>query len=392
MTGISAQVHLLPPRATVPEKAAASLGVLADRLHDPIGDMADAARVPLAALPHLAWSVSADAYDPRWTEQRQRQVVGEWVPYHERKTSIAGIRMALGYHDVELVAYHLPRHGFFCDGPVEPAEQARWVEGLPEIRIYDPAPAVLPDGPVGHAGVDLFADGDARLARKAAIYRDGAETPVAISPVGGEERIVLPAAPVDVLVAGDPSSRFVAPAEIRQTVLAVRPITSGENDYVRPVAAAGDKGAFVKARRHTLPGSFPPFSAVDEGGLLFAAPAYLGRGYVALKLSSEAGRLTGHKALNVVGTSRITPAAYSAEWTVDISRRVPFAPEPEGRVVASSPEPRVREVSEAVQSASALRDTSFLSLKATRRLTFADLRSVQEGQRFGDRRRIINYA
>jgi len=392
MTAIPAEDHLLPPRATVPEKAAASLGVLADRLHDPIGDMADAERVPAAALAHLAWGVSADAYDPNWPEKRQRKVIGEWVPYHERKTTIAGMRMALGYHDVDLVTYHLPRHGFFCDVPVDPAEQARWVENLPEIRIYDPAPAVLPGGPSGHAGVDLFTDGDARLARKATIYRDGAETPVAITPIGDEERIVLPAAAVDVLFAGDPSSRSAAPSEIRQTVLAVRPIASGNNDYVRPVAAAGDKGTFVKARRRTIPGCFPPFTPLGEAGLLFAAPSTSGRGYVALKLSSEAGRLTAHKALNVVGASRITPAAYQAEWTVDVSRRVPFEPEPEGRVVAASPEPRVKEVCDAVCAVSALRDTTFLSLNATRRLTFADLRSVQEGQRFGDRRRIINYA
>lgn len=392
MTAVPIEHHLLPSRTPVLEKAAASLGVLADRLHDPIGDMADADRIPLIALPHLAWGVSADAYNPRWPEKRQRKVVGEWVTYHERKTTVAGIRMALGYHDVELVTYHLPRHGFFCDGPVDPAEQARWLEGLPEIRIYDPAPAMLADGPDRHAGVDLFSDGDARLARKATVYRNGEETPVAITPVGGEERIVLPAAPIDVMFSGDPSSRFVAPADIRQVVLAVRPITGGTDDFVRQVAAAGDKGTFVKARRHTLPGSFPPFTAVGDGGVLFAAPVRSGRGYVALKLSSEAGRLTAHKALNVVGASRITPAAYQAEWTVDISRRVPFEPEPEGRVVAASPEPRVKEVRDAVRNASALRDTSFLSLNATRRLTFADLRSVQERQRFGDRRRIINYA
>ena len=392
MTALPVQDHLLPPRATVPEKAAASLGVLVEQLHDPIGDMADADRIPLEALPHLAWGVSADAYNPRWPEKRQRKVVGEWVTYHERKTSIAGIRMALGYQDVDLVAWHLPRDGFFCDGPIDPAEQARWVEKLPEIRVYDPAPAILPDGPVGHVGVDLFADGDARLARKATLYQGGVETPVAITHIAGEERIVLPTAPVDVLFAGVPSSSFAAPAEILQTVLAVRPVTGGEEDFVRPVAAAGDKGTFVQARRVTLPGGFPPFSAVGEAGGFFVAPVEAGRGYLALKLSSDAGRLTAHVPLNVVGVSRITPAAYSAEWTVDISRRIPFEPEPEGRIVAASPEPRIEEVKEAVKAASALRDTNFLSLRATRRLTFADLRSVQKGQRFGDRRRIINYA
>ncbi len=392
MSNIPEADHNLPARSSIPQKALASLGVLVDRLDDPIGSMADAARVPLAALPHLAWGVSADAYDPTWLEQRKRNVVGEWVPYHERKTTVAGMRMSLGYHDVDLVTYHLPRDGFFCDKPVDPAEQARWVESLPEIRIYDQAPAVLDHGPVGHAGVDLFCDGDARLARKAVLVRNGETTPVVISPVGDLERIVLPLKPVDVLYAGDPSSRIVAPADILETVLAVRPVMGGADDFVRPVAAAGDQGTFVKARRITLPGNFPPFSAVGDGDAMFAAPSVLGRGYLALKLSSSAGRLTAHKALNVVGASRITPAAYHAEWTVAIVQRVPFDPMPEGRMVAASPEARVDEVKSAVRSASALRDTNFLSLRATRRLTFADLRSVQPGQRFGDRRKVLNYA
>lgn len=392
MSEIPQTRHNLPSRATIPEKAAASLGVLADRLHDPIGDMADADRVPLAALPHLAWGVSADAYDPKWAELRQRKVVGEWVPYHERKTSIAGVRMALGYKDAELVTYHLPRHGYFCDKTVDPDEQVRWVAGLPEIRIYDVAPAILLDGPIGHAGVDAWCDGDARLAREAVLVRDGEETPLTITPIGGEERIVLPMAPVDILFAGDPSSRTVGPTEITQTVLAVRPITGGADAFVRPVAAAGDRGTFVQARRVTLPGAFPPFTAVGEADGMFAAPTVHGRGYIALKLSSDAGRLTGHKALNTVGASRITPAPYEAEWTVDVSQRVPFDPFPEGRICAASPEPRVKEVMEAIRSASALRDTDYLSLRATRSLTFADLSSVQNGQRFGDRRKVINYA
>lgn len=392
MSEISQALHNLPPRSPIPEKAAASLGVLVEQLDDPIGSMADADLVPLVALPHLAWGVSADAYDPIWPELRQRKVVGEWVPYHERKASIAGVRMALGYKDAELVTYHLPRHGYFCDKSVDPEEQARWVANLPEIRIYDVAPAALPDGPTGHAGVDLFCDGDARLARKAVLVRDGVETGLVITPIGGEERIVLPAPPVDILFAGDPSSRIAGPADITQTVLAIRPITGGSDDFVRPVAAAGDRGTFVKARRVTLPGGFPPFTAVGEADAMYAAPSVLGRGYVALKLSSDAGRLTGHRALNTVGASRITPAPYEAEWTVDISQRVPFDPMPEGRLCAGSPDPRVEEVKEAVRSASALRDTNFLSLRATRSLTFADLSSVQEGQRFGDRRKVINYA
>ena len=116
------------------------------------------------------------------------------------------------------------------------------------------------------------------------------------------------------------------------------------------------------------------------------------RGYLAMRLSPEAGRQTGHVALNTVGASRITPAAYEAHWTVHVGRRVPSEALPEGRLVDASARPRLAEVEDAVRSASALRDQNYLNLRGTRRLTFADLRSVKPGMRFGDRRRIISYA
>jgi len=400
MSAIPVSDHLLPPGATVPEKAAASLGVLVDRLHDPIGAMADADTIPAQALPHLAWGVSADAYDPAWPELRRRKVVGEWVLYHERKTTVAGVRMALGYRDVELVDHHLPRHGIYCDVAVALADQARWLAGLPEIRIYDPSPVLRPGVRPAFVGAGLVCDPDARLSRRAVLARDGVETPLTIAPRDGMERIVLPVRAIAGLVFGGPAaSRVVAPSEIRETVLVVRPIASGDDDYVRPVAAAGDVGTLVTARRLTVPNGFPIFAPVGHhrpAGVPLAnmvAPVSVARSVLVMRLTGAPGRQTGHKALNCVGASRITPPPYSAGWTVHVARAVPRLHLPEGRLVAPSSAPRVREVEEAVRSASALRDYpgNRLNLSATRRLTFADLRAVRAGQRFGDRKRIFSH-
>lgn len=350
----------------------------------------DAWNCPEGELHLLAWALSVDYWSPHWSVARRRKVVSEALAYHRRKTTVAGIRMALGYRDVELVSYHLPRHGFFIDPPVDAEEQARWLDGLPEIRIYDPAPAVLDGDAGGFLDLDFFIDGDALEARTAAILDNGEETPVVIARRGDEERIVLPVQVPDIMFLDEPSSNFIGPETITEAVLAVRPVGSGADDFARPLATPGDLGAFVSARRRALPTSFPPFSALGDGDN-FIAPVTISCGYLALKFSRQAGRHTAHEPLNVVGFSRITPPGYEAEWTADLSEVVPYSPEPEGCWVDPPATTRVEEVKDAIRSASALRDTNYLSLQATRRLTFADLRSVKPGQRFGDRRRNIAY-
>lgn len=390
MSTLPISEHLLPAGSSVPEKALASLGTISARLDDPIGAMTDPAVAPIAALPHLAWGYSVDTYDADWRENRKRAVVGEWVPYHERKTTVAGVRMALSYHDAELVTYNLPRHGLFCDGPVSVEDEARWLANLPEIRIYDPAPFTT-SGPVHRfAGVNNFARGDARLARRAVLLKNDVETPLTIVPAGEMEKITAPIGRKSVMIVGRAGSRIIAPDDLGETILAIRPVSAG-TDFARPAATPGDRGTFVSSSRKQIDGAGAVFTPAGKGGRRIAAPVAIAHGYLSLKFSGTAGQITSRRSGNVVGLSRVTRKPYTANWTVDWSRRVPRSRLPAGRICAASSEPQVAKLMEAILSASALRDQNSITLKATQRLTYADLRALKAGTRFGQRKRISKH-
>lgn len=389
MSAIDVAAHLLPAGSSIPEKAAASLGPMVAHLDDPIGRMTEAETVPLPALPHLAWGYSVDTYDPEWRENRKRAVVGEWVAYHEKKTTVAGVRMALGYRDAVLAGYYLPRHGFFCDRRLSAGDQARWLAALPEIRIYDPA-AVIRPGPVRRfAGVNCFALGDARLSRRAALVKNGVETPLAIIPDGDLEKITAPIGRKVVMLAGRGGSRTVAPVDLGATVLAVRPVSAGA-EFVRPVATSGDRGTFVASSRKQIEGARTIFTPVRQGGLRITPPVAIANGYLSLRFSGTPGQIASRGPASVVGRSRVTRKAYSANWIVDWHHEIPRSRMPPGRKVAAKSEASVAILMDAIRSASALRDENSITLRSTQRLTYADLRSVKAGSKFGQRKRIIH--
>lgn len=345
---------------------------------------------PETELPLLAWALSVDIWDQHWSVPRQRQVVSEALLYHRRKTTPAGVRMALSYRDADLVSYNLPRHGIFVDKKVSADEEARWLANLPEIRVYDPAPRIVP-GPVHRfAGVNNIAFSDARLSRRAVLLRAGTETPLSIVPDGDTEKLTLPVAKMPIVVAGRAARiRTVAPNDLGVKVLAVRPITSGE-DFVRPVATPGDRGAFVSASRQLQPDARAVFTPAGTGGRRFVAPVAVSQGYLSLKFSDTPGQITSHKPLNVVGKSRVTRKAFTAAWTVDWSRRLPRSRIPPGRKVAARSEPQVKLMMDAIQSASAARDTNAINLRGTQRLTYSELRSLPAGIRYGQRKKVTN--
>jgi hypothetical protein len=362
---------------------------------------------PESELKFLAWALSLDYWNDAWPVPTKRRVIAEARLYHRRKTTPAGVRMGLGYRAAELVAYHLPRHGFFVDPGVLPQDQTDWQAGLPEIRIYDAAPFVLAGPPRRYVSLNCIARGDARLARTAVLIKAGVETPLTIAPSGDDEVIRAPIAKKTVIIVGRAGSRAVGFNDIGATVLAVRPINSGAGDYVRPAATPGDQGAFVAAQRHMLPDSaavFTPVAPLHPGrslafpvrpsavhGLLVVAPTARVRGYLSLRYSDSPGRIAARRPYNVLGRSRVPRAAYTAAWTVYWHAETPLSHMPAGRKVFPSTEPLVAGFRDAIVSASAARDRNVFSLNATQRLTFADLRSVRAGTTFGQRKRILPY-
>lgn len=390
---MSAVPTLLPASSGAFELAnAAANAVRLDAVRDKVailGTLQDPWRCPAAEIKLLAWDRSVDYWSEAWREPRQRQVVAESRLYHRRKTTVAGVRMALGYRDAELVDFHLPRHGFFADKAVSAAERLAWLAGLPEIRIFDPVPFVLPGPARRFAGVNCFARPDARLARRAVLVDSGVETRLsylpAATPDGLSERLTLPVTSRTGLVAGRAGSRAAMPRAPKVTVLAIR---TGQAAFARPVATPGDAGAFVAARRKLVDGGRVAMTPTGAGGRRTVAPVAVARGYLALKFSDRPGRIAPRAPSNVVGRSRIARRPYTGNWTVDWSRRAPVSRLAPGRRVAASSRPIVAALMGAIVDAQAARDNHTITLAASRRLTYADIRSIRAGTIFGQRRKV----
>lgn len=344
---------------------------------------------PASELPMLAWALSVDVYEDWWPETRKRRVIAESRQYHSTKTTDAGVRTALGYRDATLVRVNKPRQGFFADVPVSSSDEAKWFAGLPEIRVYDPAPVTLKRRPWGFAGVNLFARGDARLSKTAVLIRDGVETLLRVVPLGDPsqqgERVVLPIQRVPATVVGRPSKMFfVAPVDVGLSTLAVR--TGSGDDFTRPLVTPGDVGSFVQSRRRQVDGVKVPFTPSGRGGGRFCAPSVVARGYLSLSFSDSAGRRAARKPLNVVGKSRVMRRPYTANFLVDWRRTKPRSRMPPMTKVAAQSEPVVASLMAAVMDARAARDHDTISLSATRRVNYSDLRSLRASAKYGDRR------
>lgn len=96
---------LLPPNATVAERALAGAAALAIDLPVEIAAVWDPARCPVALLPWLAWTFSVDEWEAGWPEDRQRAVIAASIEIHRHKGSLWSVRRALevlGYGDCEI--------------------------------------------------------------------------------------------------------------------------------------------------------------------------------------------------------------------------------------------------------------------------------------------------
>lgn len=383
---------LLPGNAGPFERILAEVNLLA---RDEAGGLAALVRslwdpwtCPEAELKHLAWAHSVDIYEEWWPEPRRRRVIAEARRFHTLKTTDAGLRMALGYRDARLVRTHRPRAGFFADVPVSAEDEAAWRAGLPEIRIYDPAPVMRHRRDRHPHGIVLFARGDARLARKAVLIREGTQTPLRAVPMGDPavqgERIVLPVPRLRVGIVGRGGRLIVAPVDPGLHVLAIR--TGSGDEFAHPVATPGEAGTFIAARRRQVSGAHAAFTPAGRGGTAIAAPAVIAQGYLALSFADEPGRRAARAPLNVVGRSRLMRAPYTANVLVDWHRAKPRSRLPAMTRVSEPSEPVALRLMEAVLCAQATRDRDTISFGATRRLTYADLGRLKPGTRYGDRR------
>lgn len=87
--------RLLPPGATPLERAIGMALARMSAIATPAGAAWTAATCPAQLLPHLAWGMSVDTWDPTWTEARKRAAIAASVDVHRHKGTAGAVRTAL---------------------------------------------------------------------------------------------------------------------------------------------------------------------------------------------------------------------------------------------------------------------------------------------------------
>ncbi|MBK1725718.1 phage tail protein I [Halorhodospira neutriphila] len=91
---------VLPGNATPLERAAAEALAEIQRVPIPLRELSTPSDCPENLLPYLAWAVSVDRWDPRWSAEEKRQVVQASWDVHRHKGTISALRRViepLGY-------------------------------------------------------------------------------------------------------------------------------------------------------------------------------------------------------------------------------------------------------------------------------------------------------
>ncbi|WP_440866812.1 phage tail protein I [Symbiopectobacterium purcellii] len=83
---------LLPPSASAFMRHAAAASHILTEMAVDLNTLWDAEKCPLDLLPFLAWALSVDRWDKRWSEQTKRQVIKSAWLIHRQKGTIAALR------------------------------------------------------------------------------------------------------------------------------------------------------------------------------------------------------------------------------------------------------------------------------------------------------------
>lgn len=144
---------LLPPNATLLERALDGALARIGDVATPARLMWDPDRIPASHLPWLAWALSVDDWDPDWSEERKREVIRSSLPLHRIKGTRVSVEQALaamGYGDAGIIEDRdLPRLGdtglqlggagwalgdTWTLGPTDPHWADYWVEVMVPIN------------------------------------------------------------------------------------------------------------------------------------------------------------------------------------------------------------------------------------------------------------------
>lgn len=396
-----ARVSLLPAHSGAHERVHSDLNArILPHLHaqaDLIRTLWDPWTCPVDQLPLLAWAWSVEIWSDSWPVERKRLVIAESPVFHKRKTTLAGYRMALGYIDAELVRAHLPRHGFVAATSPTPESHAAWLSRLPEIRIYPNEPRIVARRPGFYAG-RRAADSAGRTVldrRRAELRRNGVVTPLVFMDVRYDSQGRL---------LSDPE-RLMIPAPLRRGLKAGGPMHA-------PLNGGGDAGAriitlgFSPSGDPFLPNALPAtltpvnvtpikvFAAI-EGKPGLAAGRNLApvrradedvQLYDSIRLvDGSTAELRARKSSSAAGIARVQDAPFIVRLLVHapVPRQAAYVAGVRPGPVRRPPEERVREVHSAAAAVQSGRDTVFVDVNSTRRITFGDLQRLPRDVRAG---------
>ena len=95
-------MSLLPPNATVVERAIEMAAARIENVPTPARHMWNPQTCPTQLLPWLAWAFSVDEWDTTWTEVQKRATIATSYSVHRRKGTIGAVRRALGALDLDI--------------------------------------------------------------------------------------------------------------------------------------------------------------------------------------------------------------------------------------------------------------------------------------------------
>ena len=102
---------ILPPGSTALQKALEQTAAGLLDVGVPLRDQWSPWDCPLEDLPWLAWGLSVDIWDSKWTEAQKREAVADAIAFQRRKGTRASLRTVLDRFDrlIEIVEWHQDR-------------------------------------------------------------------------------------------------------------------------------------------------------------------------------------------------------------------------------------------------------------------------------------------
>lgn len=346
-------------------------------------------------IPLLAWAWSVDIWNDLWPIDRKREVIAESRAFHERKTTVAGFKMALGYVDAELVRANLPRHAFFSGKAPTVAEHEAWLATLPEIRIYEHTP-------LSRQGLKGFFCGRSAARnirnvildrRRAVLIRDGVETQLVLSGLlraaTGEilsepERLLMPTPPRRVFRAGGFVGWPVASGALAGLRVITLTFTKGGDAFLPNAIAPSITSASVAPKRIAQArsagmGLFANRSRYRRGVRVNDAPTAF---YSSIRLT-DGSSANLSRMRNVITRTRLRRKSYTAGLLVHAPRAPLNSAYPTGHVARKGPAEFIASLNKAVAATQAARDTMFIDINSTRAMRYADLLYLPENAHYG---------